>query len=267
MRVGLIADTHDRLPAIAEFAQPLRGGRRRIRAARRRLLRAVLARAAPTTRTCRSPASSAGTTATAGTPGAKPRQGWGSSCTSRRTASRSAVTSILARARHRRCAQALARRRTRSCVHGCTHQQDMRVARRHADRQSGRGVRLAVRRADGRDSRSRVEGGRVHSPRRARSGRPDRGQPDPDPRLRLAVHPAHRAARSRGARLLGDPSADALAGVDSRVEADRDHPERRPELGLRRRRARAPIPRSSTSRRCSASATGCSSSRTSRAAR
>ena len=38
-------------------------------------------------------------------------------------------------------------------------------------------------------------------------------------RLRFAVHPAHRAARARGARVLRDPSAHAHGRVDPRVEA------------------------------------------------
>ena len=88
-------------------------------------------------------------------------------------------------------------------------------------------------------------------------------QPDPHHRLRLAVHAADRAPRPRSARVLRDPSADAHARVDPRVEADRHHPQRRPELGLRRGRADRRSARCSTSRRSSASATGCSSSRTS----
>ena len=68
----------------------------------------------------------------------------------------------------------------------------------------------------------------------------------PDHRLRLAVHPAHRAARARGARLLRDPSAHADARVDPRVEAEGHHPLRRAELGVRRRRAARPTRRCST---------------------
>ena len=89
----------------------------------------------------------------------------------------------------------------------------------------------------------------------------------PDHRLRLAVHPAHRPPGARGARLLRDPSAVPHGGVDPRLEAQGHHPLGRPELGLRRQRARPPIPRcSSWARRCSASATACSCSPTSRAA-
>ena len=69
------------------------------------------------------------------------------------------------------------------------------------------------------------------------TGRHDGWQPHPHHRLRLAVHAAHRAPSARGARLLGDPSADAQRRVDPRLEADRHHPQRRPELRLRRERA------------------------------
>ena len=58
-----------------------------------------------------------------------------------------------------------------------------------------------------------------------------------------------------------------IARVDPRVEAHRDHPQRRAELGVRRERSRQPTRRCSTSPRCSASATACSSSRTCSAAR
>jgi hypothetical protein len=61
--------------------------------------------------------------------------------------------------------------------------------------------------------------------------------PHPHSRLRLAVHAAHRAPRARGARLLRDPSADALAGVDPRVEARRHHPLGGPTRCTRRGRA------------------------------
>ena len=63
MRVGLIADTHDRLPAIAELVRADAGGGRRHGAARRRLLLAVLAQAVRGRTASRSPASSAATTA------------------------------------------------------------------------------------------------------------------------------------------------------------------------------------------------------------
>ena len=173
-----------------------------------------------------------------------------------------------ARARHRRRDRALARAHE-IVVHGFTHHAGDEDARRHADRESRRGVRLAVRRARRRRSstsrRSEVEF--ISASTEPEWKDVTRHEPDPDPRLRLAVHAAHRAARARGARVLRDSPADAHARVDPRVEADGDHPQRRPELGLRRGRADAPTASCSTSRRCSASATACSSSRTCRAAR
>ena len=65
MRVGLMADTHDRLPAIAELLERLRVEGREHGDARGRLLLAVLRSRRSRIATCRSPACSAGTTATA----------------------------------------------------------------------------------------------------------------------------------------------------------------------------------------------------------
>ena len=73
--------------------------------------------------------------------------------------------------------------------------------------------------------------------------------------FRLAVHTADRAARARGARLLGDPSADGDDRLDPCLASHGHHPQRRPELRVRRGRARRRIASSSTSRRSLASAT------------
>ena len=182
-----------------------------------------------------------------------------------------------ARARHRRRARALGRRaRDRGPrLHAPAGDED---ARRHADRESGRGVRLAVRHAVGRDPRPRHADRWSSSTPGTRAARVERldavihaqlasSFSNPDHRLRLAVHAAHRAAGARGARLLGDPSADAIASsgfASGSRRASSSAAARTPCTTTARRR---PTRRCSTSRRCSASATACSSSRTSTAAR
>jgi hypothetical protein len=79
----------------------------------------------------------------------------------------------------------------------------------------------------------------------------------PDPRLRLAVHPADRAPRARGRRLQRDPRLGRPAR-DPRFRAGRRHPVRRPGVVTLGEGRRAPRTRCSSSAcRCSASATAC----------
>ena len=98
------------------------------------------------------------------------------------------------------------------------------------------------------------------------SSRPDAARPrrhprapDPDPRLRRAVHAADRAPRARARRLLRDPPLGRGRRRRSRAfGAARHHPLRRPGVGHAGRRAgRARRPCSSSACRCSASATAC----------
>ncbi len=96
--------------------------------------------------------------------------------------------------------------------------------------------------------------------------RPPRARPHP--RLRRAVHPAHRSPHPRAARLLRDPPVHRPLRADSRDGPPGHHPLGRPGERLRRRRADASTRASSSSAcPCSASATACSSSRTCSAAR
>ena len=266
MRVGLMADTHDRVPVIAEFVRRDAGGRRRDAHPRGRLLRAVLP-----------PADRGGEHVARGRvreerrrharpARARRRRASAPSCSRGRTASSSADQRILRGARHRRRAAAQHR--------GPQH----RRARLHAPAgDEDRGDTLIVNPGE-------ACGWLYGTPKAAildldtkkvefliaRSLALDdmtAAQPDPHHRLRVAVHPADRAPRPRGARVLRDPSADAHARVDPRLEADRHHPQRRAELGVRRERPDRGSARCSTSRRCWASATACSSSRTCSAAR
>ena len=55
----------------------------------------------------------------------------------------------------------------------------------------------------------------------------------PDPRLRRAVHPAHRAPRARARRVLRDPALGHHQRRRPQVEAQRHHPLRRPRVGHR----------------------------------
>ena len=94
------------------------------------------------------------------------------SCSRRRTASSSAAQRILRRPRHRRRAAAQHRgaQHRRARLHAPAGDED---ARRHADRESGRGVRLALRHAEGRDPRSRHEDRWSSSVSTPRTGRHD----------------------------------------------------------------------------------------------
>jgi len=53
------------------------------------------------------------------------------------------------------------------------------------------------------------------------------------PRLRIAVHAAHRAACPRSARVFGDSSAHTVHRVDSPLASHGHHPERRTEFRVR----------------------------------
>ena len=88
------------------------------------------------------------------------------------------------------------------------------------------------------------------------------------PRLRQPVRAAHRAPRPRAQRLLGAAARTTRRSSElERRGASADHPLGRPELGLRRRRARSRTPRSGAAASpCSASATARSSWPTSSAA-
>ena len=69
-----------------------------------------------------------------------------------------------------------------------------------------------------------------------------RGQPTRHrrrPRLRQPVRAAHRPPRPRAERLLRAAAVRHAAGRDRAPRRERRHPVRRPELGLRRRRAQA----------------------------
>ena len=216
MRVGLMADTHDRLPAIAEFVQQMQAAgvgmvlhagdyccavrarpfeeaqhvaRRRVRQERRRH---------------------------AGAASRGRRRRSAPSCSSRRTASRSAAQRILLVHDIGDVQQRSASRRTSIVVHGFTHQQEMKT----------RGDTLIVNPGEAcgwlygtptaaildLDTQAQVE---FLDPARSTVRALDDGTDEPvdvthpDHRLRLAVHAADRAPGARGARLLGDPSADA----------------------------------------------------------
>ena len=99
--------------------------------------------------------------------------------------------------------------------------------------------------------------------------RPDR-RASRDPRSSTTARSSRSSSRAAFARRACTPrSIRRRASLEwiREWKPDRHHPQRRPELGVRRRRADRRPRGSSTSRRCSASATACSSSRTSRAAR
>ena len=89
----------------------------------------------------------------------------------------------------------------------------------------------------------------------------------PDHRLRLPVHPAHRAPGARGARLLRDPPAVTRPSTGSGTGSRRASSSPAARIRSTARACPRPIPRcSSSARRSSASATGCSSWPISRAA-
>ena len=152
MRVGLIADTHDRMPAIAELVKR-DAGRGVEHGAARRATTARRSRSSRSRmRTSRSPACSARTTAiTRGSCRAAQARS-APSCSSRRTASRSAAGACCSCTTSATCT-------TRSICGA--RDRDPRAdapagnedARRDADRQSRRGVRMALRHALGRDAR------------------------------------------------------------------------------------------------------------------
>ena len=64
-------------------------------------------------------------------------------------------------------------------------------------------------------------------------------RPGRRPRLRQPVRPADRPPRARARRLLGAPAARHAVRRARAARRPGDHPVGRPELGLRRRRARA----------------------------
>ena len=137
------------------------------------------------------------------------------SCSSRRTASSSAAQRILLVHDigdvQPRSIEAHEHRRAR--LHAPAGDE---APRRHADRESrarrAAGSTARRRPRSSTSTRSKVE---FLTPRRRALDDMTAAQPDPDHRLRLAVHAAHRAARARGARLLRDPSADAHASSGS----------------------------------------------------
>ena len=105
-----------------------------------------------------------------------------------------------------------------------------RPPRPRPGRRRGRGV-----------PRDRAQGARPRiAPRTTARRRHDHGaRTGRRPRLRQPVRPAHRSPRPRARRLLRAAAArHAVRGAGAARDAG-DHPLRRPELGLRRRRAQA----------------------------
>ena len=243
MLVGLLADTHDRVPAIAELVRADAGAR--------------------ASAWCCTPATTARRSALApfhraqhrrllgvfgrndgdheGLQARMPRREWEPSSSSRRTASRSAGSAS--------CSCTTSAKSTQRSieaheivVHGFTHRQEMKTRGDTLIVNPGEACGWLHGTPHGGDPRPRHEEVEFISSDGASVEGVTMHEPDPDPRLRLAVHAAHRAPGARGARVLRDPSADAYRRLDPRVEADGNHPERRAELRVRRRTFRRADP-------------------------
>ncbi len=198
----------------------------------------------------------------AGPPRARAVRASASSCSSGRTASRSAGAAHPRRARHRRRPRAAVHRGHSIVVHGFTHQQEMKT----------RGDTLIVNPGE-------ACGWLYGTPKAAILDLDDEAGRVPQPRPRalddmtavsriLIIDYGSQftqliARRVREARVYSEIHPPTRSRrVDSRLEADGHHPQRRTELRLRGERAdgrSGAVRRRSGARR---SATGCSSSRT-----